>query len=78
MNNLTLHNKVKNQALIPMLIVLLVMMTLACVGSEEVNRAAASSGLTGAATATSAAQEFHLQLTLTAQESASAVITPAP
>jgi hypothetical protein len=62
----------KKQAFILLIIITMLFMTLACVGSEEVNRAVAQPNSSSAATATSAALEFHVQLTLTAAEAAAA------
>lgn len=67
----------KKQTLILLLIVTLLFMSIACVGSEEVNRAVTQSNSSSAATATSAALEFHVQLTLTAAEAAAAQGTSA-
>lgn len=60
----------KKRVFLLTLIALIVFMTLACVGSEEISRAATAGQDSAAATATSAAQEFHAQLTLTAAEAA--------
>jgi uncharacterized membrane protein len=62
----------KKQAFILLIIVTLLFMSMACVGSEEVNRASTRQNSSSAATATSAALEFHVQLTLTASEAAAA------
>lgn len=61
----------KKQALILIIVFLMILTSLACLGSKEIHRASANPGGPGwAATATSAAQEFHVQLTLTAREAA--------
>jgi hypothetical protein len=61
----------KKQALILIIIFLMILTGLACFGIGVVNQASANLGNpASAATATSAAQEFHIQLTLTAGEAA--------
>jgi hypothetical protein len=64
----------KKRVFLILIIALMVLMSLACVGSEEISRAATTGqdSAAAAATATSAAQEFHVQLTLTAAEAAAA------
>jgi hypothetical protein len=55
-----------NKRILLIVLALMLLVTIACVGTGEVNRAAATQITSNNATATSAAQEFYIQLTLTA------------
>jgi hypothetical protein len=61
----------KKQALILIIIFLMILTSLACFGIRMVDQGSTDLGNpASAATATSAAEEFHVQLTLTAGEAA--------
>jgi hypothetical protein len=69
----------KKQALILIIVFLMILASLASLGCKEINRASANSGSPGwAATATSAAGEFHVQLTLSAREAAQGLTQQTP
>ena len=69
----------KKLALILFIVILMIFTTLACIRSDEGNRADIYQASPGeAATATSAALEFQVQLTLTTGEAAAGLSNPSP